>query len=157
MSCTPVDAEGFIEFRSLWYFGIPASLRPSVVLDVAHCAEFLLRRVRAEPESAQFRRVRSMDQTMCPWMRVVHIAASQQIIFNPAVPFSRERSVISVGQHRPLHPHKISRPFCSGISETFSMSIAFTRCRIVQWTRSWTCPFPSVEDISRCFQLYQMP
>ena len=52
---------------------------------------------------------------------------SQQIIFNPAVPFSRERSVISVGQHRPLHPHKISRPFCSGMSETFSMVIVFTR------------------------------
>ena len=31
--------------------------------------------------------------------------------FNPAVPFSRERSVIRVGQHRPLHPHKISSPF----------------------------------------------
>ena len=35
--------------------------------------------------------------------------------------------MISVGQHRPLHPHKISRPFCSGMSETFSIIIAFTR------------------------------
>ena len=78
----PVDAEGLIEFRSLWYFGIPASLQPSVELDVAHCAEFPLGRGRAEPESAQFRRVRSVDQTMCPWMRVVYFAALQQIIFN---------------------------------------------------------------------------
>ena len=61
----PVDAEGLIEFRSLWYFGIPVSLQPSVELDVAHCAEFLLGRGGAELESAQFRRVRSMDQTKC--------------------------------------------------------------------------------------------
>ena len=48
----------------------------------SHASSLHLGRGRAEPESAQFRRVRSMDQTMCPWMRVVYFAALQQIIFN---------------------------------------------------------------------------
>ena len=61
---------------------IPVSLQPSVELEVAHCAEFLMGRSRAEPESAQFRRVWSMDRTICPSRRVVYIAALQQIIFN---------------------------------------------------------------------------
>ena len=63
-------------------FGIPVSLQPSVELEVSHCTEFLLGRSRAEPESAQFRRVWSMDRTICPSRRVVHNAALQQIIFN---------------------------------------------------------------------------
>ena len=46
-------------------FGIPVSLQPRVELEVAHCTEFLLGRSRAEPESAQFRRVWSMDRTIC--------------------------------------------------------------------------------------------
>ena len=62
--------------------GIPVSLQPSVELEVAHCAEFLLGRSRAEPESAQFRRVWSMDRTICASRRVVCIAALQQLIFN---------------------------------------------------------------------------
>ena len=48
--------------------------------DVHHAR--LLGRDQAEPESGQFRRVRSVGQTMCPWMRVVYFAALQQIIFN---------------------------------------------------------------------------
>ena len=82
----PVDAEGFIEFRSLWYFGIPVSLQPSVELDVAHCSEFLLGRDQAEPESAQFRRVWSMDRTICPSRRVVYFATLQQIFLNADCP-----------------------------------------------------------------------
>ena len=74
--------KGSSNFDLCGIFGIPVSLQPSVELDVAHCADFLLGRARAEPESAQFRRVRSMDQTMCPWMRIVYFAALQQIIFN---------------------------------------------------------------------------
>ena len=52
-------------------FGTSVFLQPSVELEVAHCSKFLLRRSRAEPESAQLRRVRSMDRTICPSRRVV--------------------------------------------------------------------------------------
>ena len=41
-----------------------------------------------------------MDRTICCLRKVVCVAASQQIIFNAAVPFSREQSVLSVVQHR---------------------------------------------------------
>ena len=82
----PVDAEGLIEYRSLGYFGIPVSFHPSFELDVAHCPEFLLGRDQAEPESAQFRRVWSMDRTICPSRRVVYFATLQQIFLNADCP-----------------------------------------------------------------------
>ena len=82
----PVDAEELIEYRSLGYFGIPVSLHPSFELDVAHCSEFLLGRDQAEPESAQFRRVWSMDRTICPSRRVVYFATLQQIFLNADCP-----------------------------------------------------------------------
>ena len=80
--------------------------------------------------------------------------------------------MISVGQHRPLHPHKFTsflqwdeRDVFDGYCfhppgvQTFVCYDGLYRnaCRIVQWTRSWTCPFPSLDEISRCFHLYQMP
>ena len=58
------------------------SLLPSVELEVAHRPEFLLGRGRAEAEGAQFRRTLSMNLTVCPSRRIVHIPALQQIIFN---------------------------------------------------------------------------
>ena len=70
--------------------GIPVSRRPSVELEVAHCAEFLLRRGRSEPESAQLRRVGSRNWTISPSKRVVHIAALQHVFSMLAVPSSRE-------------------------------------------------------------------
>ena len=79
---TPVDAEGVHRISISVVFGIPVSLQPRVELEVAHCTEFLLGRGGAEPESAQFRRVWSMDRTTCPSRRVVYIAALQQIVFN---------------------------------------------------------------------------
>jgi len=63
-------------------FGTPVFLQLGVELEVAHCAEFLLGRGRAEPGSAQFRRVWSMNWTIPRSRRVVYIAGLQQIIFN---------------------------------------------------------------------------
>ena len=63
-------------------FGTPVSLQLSVELEVQHCAEFLLGRGRSEPESAQLRRVGSMNRTIRPSRRVVYIAALQHVIFN---------------------------------------------------------------------------
>ena len=83
--------------------GIPVC----VELEVAHRSEFLLGRSRAEPESPQFRRVWSMDQTICP------------------MPFSRERSVLSVVHHRPLLRAVSTSTCCSGWEMTLSIFLAF--------------------------------
>ena len=63
-------------------FGKPVSFQPSVDNEVAHRSEFLLERGRAEPESHQFRRVWSVDRTICPLRSAFCVAALQQIIFN---------------------------------------------------------------------------
>ena len=63
-------------------FGTPVSLQSSVELEVPHCAEFLLRRGRSEPESAQLRRDSSMNWTVGHSRRVVHNTALQHVIFN---------------------------------------------------------------------------
>ena len=70
------------ECRISVVLGIPVSFQPNVELEVAHRSVFLLGRSRAEPESPQFRRVWSMDRTICPWRRIVCVAALQQFFFN---------------------------------------------------------------------------
>ena len=113
-------------------FGTSVSFQPSVELEVAHRSEFLLGRSRAEPESPQFRRVWSVDQTICPSRRVVCVANLQQIIFNAAVPFSSERSVLSIVQHRSLLRAVSTSSCCSGWEKTLSMFLAFTLQRTEQ-------------------------
>ena len=78
----PVDAEGFIEIRSLWYLAHQYLFSPSVDLEVAHCAEFVLGCGRAEPESAQLRQVWSMNWTVSISRRVDRIATLQHVVFN---------------------------------------------------------------------------
>ena len=77
-------------FRISVEFGIPVSFQPSIKLEVAHRSKFLLKHSRAEPESLQFRRVWSMDRTICPLRRVVCVAALQQIILS-SMPQSHSR------------------------------------------------------------------
>ena len=77
-------------FKISVVFGIPVSFQPSIKLEVAHRSKFLLGHRRAEPESPQFRRVWSMDRTICHLRRVVCVAALQQIILS-SMPQSHSR------------------------------------------------------------------